>query len=400
MTEGSANAPVGPSMAGALGAPAPLGVAMLGSAFMGRVHSHAARAVSFVAGPLPRPLRLVSVCGRDRSRLDEMRFRYGWDEATADWRAQVGDPRVELFINAGPNALHAQPTIAAANNGKHVLCEKPLGLSVAEAEQMWRAAEASGVVNACGLNYRFIPAVRLVHEMLAAGELGEVFHFRSRFLLGHGINPELRETTWRLQRSTAGGGALADLGVHHFDLVRYLVGEPLSVLAMTRLFRPQRENVTVDTDDSFHAILEVAGGATAVVEGSRMAGGHTVHSSFEIDGSKGSVAFSLDRHNELQMSHGSGFRTVSVTNPAQPFMAQWWPVGHSLGWADCFIHQLGHVLSAIVEGGEISPVGATFYDGYRCALICDAIERSHVQGTRQSIVQAAETVDAVNELTP
>jgi predicted dehydrogenase len=375
----------------------PLGVAMLGSAFMGHVHSLALRAVESVAGPLSRPLRLVSVSGRDPARLERTRARFGWGEAAADWREQVEDPRVELFINAGPNHLHSEPTLRALENGKHVLCEKPLALSSAESAAMWKSAEAADVVHLCGFNYRFIPAVRLIREMLEAEEIGEIFHFRSRFLLGQGVDPKRRETPWRLQRATAGGGALADLGVHHLDLVRYLVGEPESTIALTKTFDTQREGVTVDVDDSFHAILELDGGATAVLEASRMAGGHTIHSSFEIDGSKGSVNFSFERINEVNVSHGRGFRNILVSEPDHPFMDFWWPPGHNLGWADCFTHQIHHLITAITARRGVAPHGASFLDGYRCALICDAIEQSSLEGGRQPVPAVVSTPSLAEE---
>src|SRR5438477_421102 len=191
---------------------------MLGYAFMGKAHSRALLALRHLDVPL-RP-ELVSISGRNARAVEEARARWGWAEATTDWREQVADERIGLFVNGGPNAVHAEPTLAAARAGKHVLCEKPLGLSAAESHELWQEAERAGVVHLCGFNYRFVPAVRLARELLEAGELGEVVHFRARYLQSWGWDAD--PALWRFDRAEAGTGALGDLGTHVHELAHLL----------------------------------------------------------------------------------------------------------------------------------------------------------------------------------
>jgi predicted dehydrogenase len=362
-----------------------IGIAMLGHSFMGRVHSHALRQIPSAMWPVPLEPELVSISGRDRKRLTETKQRYGWREAVSDWREQVVDPRVGALDNCGPNALHGEACIVAAREGKHVLCEKPLGVSAEDAFLSWGAVEGWGVVHMCAFNYRFMPAIRLARQIIEAGDIGEVHHFRSRFLLSSAVEADGSETPWRLRKETAGSGAVGDLGSHHIDLARYLVGEPASVAALAKTFLPAREGVQVDVDDAFQAVVEFESGATGTLEASRVAGGQTVHSSIEIDGSRGSLAFDMQRLNELRLSHGDGFKPIPVTDPRQPLMEHWWPKGHPLGWAESFTHEIDHFLRAVAGEHSVSPYGATFEDGYRCAEVCDAILRSAASGRREPI---------------
>jgi predicted dehydrogenase len=350
---------------------------MLGYAFMGKAHSRAFLAQRTLGGPL-QP-ELVSISGRNREKLEEARAQYGWAEAVTDWREQVEDDRIGLFDNGGPNALHAEPSIAAVRAGKHVLCEKPLGRTAAESLEMWREAEAAGVVHMCGFNYRFVPAVRLARELLEVGELGDVVHFRARYLQSWGWDAP---PSWRFDSEAAGSGALGDLGAHIVDLARYLVGEPAALSAVVRTFVEERE-----VDDSFVAVVEFANGVTGTLEASRLARGRINQNTFEVNGSKGSLSFDVERLNELQLADEGGmFTRVLVTEPDHPFMSLWWPPGHIVGWGDTFTHEIHHLLAAIVGDTSVAPHGATFEDGYRCAEVCDAIVRSSERGTREEIV--------------
>ena len=352
-----------------------IGVGMLGYAFMGKAHSRAFREVARLDPPLVP--ELVSISGRDAERVEAARATYGWAEAVTDWREQVADDRIALFDNGGPNAVHAEPTIAAAKNGKHVLCEKPLGRTAAEAHAMWAAAEQAGVVHMCGFNYRFVPAVRLARDLLEAGELGEIFHFRARYLQSWGIDAP---PGWRFRREPAGSGALGDLGAHIVDLARYLVGEPAAVTAVARTFVAGH-----DVDDAFAATVEFETGAIGTLEASRLARGRENQNAFEVNGAKGSLAFDLERLNELEVADEHSFRRVLVTEPDHPFMEHWWPPGHVVGWGDTFTHEIRHLLGAIAGEGAVAPHGATFEDGYRCAEVCDAIARAAESGRREVI---------------
>jgi len=343
---------------------------------MGKAHSRALSALASLDVPL-RP-SLVSISGRTAEPLERARSQWGWAEAVTDWRDQVADERVGLFDNAGPNAVHSEPTIAAARNGKHVLCEKPLATTASEAHSMWSEAEQAGVVHMTGFNYRFVPAVRLAREVLESGDLGEVVHFRARYLQSWGWDAD--EALWRFDPAQAGTGVIGDLGAHIVDLARYLVGELALVSASLRTIVPERR-----VEDHFVATVEFENGVLGTLEASRVARGRANQNTFEINGSKGSLSFDAERLNELQLSDTKHFRRVQATEPEHPFMRFWWPAGHIVGWGDTFTNELAHLLEAIAGEHAVAPHGATFEDRYRCAEVCDAIVRSAADGTRKSI---------------
>jgi len=356
-----------------------IGVGMLGYAFMGKAHANAYRTISYMTWPPPLVPRLVAVAGRTEEAVAEAARRYGFEEYATDWRNLVSNDEVELFDNSGPNNLHAEPTIAAAEAGKHVICEKPLARTADESYDVWQRVAAAGVKHMCGFNYRFVPAVRLAREMLEAGDLGDIYHFRGSYLQEWG---DIDDQVWRFERATAGSGALGDLGAHVLDLARYLVGEVKSVSGGTRTFKEGR-----DVDDAF------VGGAIGTVEASRFCPGRKNAFTWEINGSKGSLAFDLERLNELQVNlkgskpgeRAQGFRDVLVSEADHPFWEHWWPHGHIIGWEHSFVHEIHHLLSAIAKDEDVAPHGATFEDGYRAAEICDAIVRSSESGRREEV---------------
>jgi predicted dehydrogenase len=355
-----------------------VGVGMLGYAFMGKAHSNGYRTLAYMAWPPPLMPRLVSIAGRDETAVAQAARRYGFGRYVVDWHDLVADPEVELFDNCGPNNLHGEPTIAAAEAGKHVVCEKPLGRDAAESYEIWQRVAAAGVVHACAFNYRFVPAVRLARQLIEAGELGEIRHFRGRYLQEWGATDA---QAWRFDKQAAGSGALGDLGAHVIDLARYLVGEISSVSAVTATFQPGRS-----VDDAFEAVVQFDRGAVGTIEASRFAPGRKNALAWEINGSKGSLAFDLERLNELQISEGtSGFRTRLVTEADDPFWNWWWPHGHMIGWEHTFVHELEHLLGAISGRNQIGPHGATFEDGYRAAEVCDAVLRSAETGRRETV---------------
>jgi predicted dehydrogenase len=363
-----------------------VGVGMLGYAFMGKAHSNALRTLAYMTWPPPLIPDLVAISGRDEAAVREAADRYGFAKAVGDWREIVEDPDVDVFDNVSPNHLHAEPSIAAAQAGKHVICEKPLGRDAGEAYETWQRVAAAGVVHMCAFNYRFVPAVRLAREMLEAGELGEIRHFRASYLQDWLSDPTA-PATWRLDAGEAGSGALGDLGAHIIDIGRYLVGEITSVGALTRTFVPERPGGRVTVDDAFEAFVEFEGGVIGTLEASRFALGRKNAMSFEINGSRGSLRFELERLNELQVHQDGapGFRTVLVTDANQPFMQHWWPAGHVIGWEHTFVHELHHFLTAVRDGGRVGPHGADFQDGYRAAEVCDALVRSAGSGAREPV---------------
>jgi predicted dehydrogenase len=329
--------------------------------------------------PPPLVPELVAVAGRDEAAVGEAARRYGFADAVTDWRALVADARIGLFDNSGPNHLHAEPTVAAAEAGKHVICEKPLGRDAAESYDTWRRVEATGVKHMCAFNYRFVPAVRLARELIAAGEVGEIHHFRGSYLQDWGA---AESAAWRFDKAAAGSGALGDLGSHAIDLARYLVGEIESVSAEVATFWPGRA-----VDDAFEAAVRFAGGAVGTLEATRFATGRRNALRWEVNGSRGSIAFDLERLNELQVrSEGAdGFRTVLVSEAEHPFWEHWWPPGHIIGWEHTFVHELHHLLTAIRDDGDVAPHGATLRDGYRAAEVCDAVLRSAGRGARETV---------------
>ena len=331
-----------------------IGVGMLGYAFMGKAHSNAFKKIAYMTWPPPLMPKLVGIAGRDTKAVGEAAERYGYDYATGDWRDLVADGRIGLFDNGGPNSLHAEPTVAAAESGKHVICEKPLGRDAGESFDIWQRVAATGVKHLCAFNYRFVPAVRLAREMIDAGELGEIRHFRGRYLQDWADDATL--DTWRFHPDEAGSGALGDIGTHVIDLGRFLNGEITSVSGLVKTFVPGRS-----VDDALEAAVEFENGSVGTIEGTRLALGRRNAFQWEINGSKGSLAFDMERLNELQVfradgDRARGFKTVLVSETNHPFWEHWWPPGHIIGWGDTFVHELHHMLKAIADGTDVAPV--------------------------------------------
>nr|WP_255604357.1 Gfo/Idh/MocA family oxidoreductase [Oscillochloris sp. ZM17-4] len=293
-----------------------------------------------------------------------------------------------MLDNLSPNDLHAEPSILAAQAGKHVICEKPLARTAEEAKSMLDAVTKAGVKHMTAFNYRFVPALRLARELIASGKLGRIYHFRATYqqewIMPHYGTPPI----WRLSKATAGSGALGDLGAHIVDLARFLVGEITTVGAMTRTFIEERTapggpTSTVDVDDAFVATAGFASGAVGTLEATRFAAGRKNHQVVEINGERGSIRFALERLNELEVfwvgedpRETQGFHNVLVSEAYHPFWKHWWPQGHIIGWEHTFIHEIAHMLDCIVNNKDVAPYGATFEDGYRAALVCDAILES------------------------
>jgi predicted dehydrogenase len=369
-----------------------VGVGMLGYGFMGKAHSNAYKTLAYMTWPPPLMPQLVAIAGRNEEAVAAAAGRYGFTDHVTDWKKLVQDPRISVFDNSGPNNFHAEPTIAAAEAGKHVICEKPLGRTADEAYETWQRVAATGVKAMCAFNYRFVPAVRLAKQIIASGELGEIFHFRGRYLQEWIIDADF-PMVWRLDKNVAGSGALGDLGAHVIDLARYLVGEIDAVSARTRTFVKDREGGAVTVDDAVESVVDFSSGAVGTIEATRFASGRKNALQFEINGSKGSLSFDIERLNELEVHYrdsspgklSQGFRTVLVSEADHPFWEHWWPQGHMIGWEHTFVHEIHHFLSAIRDDTEVGPHGATFEDGYRAAEICDAMLRSDESGCREQV---------------
>jgi predicted dehydrogenase len=280
--------------------------------------------------------------------------------------------------------------IEALSGGKSVFCEKPLALDSVEALAMWKAAEARGAVHQAAFVYRFVPALRYVRELIQQGAVGDVTHFRSEYLMSNYLQPGL-DFSWRLDKKIAGTGTFGDLGAHHIDLARFLVGEIAEVAAIGRTFVPQIGGQTVEVDDAFVSILQFEKGPIGVIQASRVAAGYGHSSSIRVDGTKGSLRFNVERLNEIEIAEGldNGFRTVQVIKPEHPFSDFWWEGGvqgsHPIGWVECFVQQMNHFIQAVLGDAQVSPLAATFEDGYRAVEIADTMVRSWKSGRREKV---------------
>lgn len=378
------------SMAGprATGEAPEIGVGMLGYAFMGKAHSNALKKLPYMMYPPVAIPKLVAICGRNAEATAEAAKRYGYARYYTDWRQLVDDPDVQVFDNGGPNNAHEEPCNAAAAAGKHIFCEKPLGRTAEEAKSMLDAVTKAGVRHMVAFNYRFVPALVLARELIKSGRMGRIYHFRAVYLQEWIMDPNF-ERVWRLDKAQAGSGALGDLGSHILDLARFIVGEPTRTSAITKTFIDERPlpdgsgRGKVEVDDAFIALLEFENGAIGSVEATRFAAGRKNFNSLEINCENGTIQFNMERLNELNVywkddepSETRGFRNVLVTEPSHPYMSNWWPEGHIIGWEHTFVHEFNHFFKAIVQGEDVAPLGATFEDGYRNAVICDAIVKS------------------------
>ena len=361
-----------------------LGVAMIGYAFMGKAHSNAWRNVaSFFDVPAFEQKVLV---GRDPAGVAAAAQKYGWAESATDWRTVIERDDIQIVDICAPGWMHAEIATAALEAGKHVLVEKPLANTLAEAEAMTRAAQAArarDVQSMVGFNYRRVPALALAKELIAEGRVGTVRHVRAAYLQDW-LADETAPMTWRLTKETAGSGALGDIASHAIDQVLFLLGDRVTdVSGRTHTFTTHRpgaaglEEVTVD--DAAWATLSLASGAIASVEASRVATGQKNSLQLEIYGDKGSILFDLENLNELRFldatapAREQGFRRILVSEPEHPYLEAWWPQGHIIGWEHTFTHEIRDFLMAI-DGG--TPPSPSFEDGLAVQHILNAIEES------------------------
>jgi predicted dehydrogenase len=372
----------------------PLGVAVIGYSFMGKAHSNAWRNVGAFFPETPAVRQQVLV-GRDADAVATAAARYGWHDSATDWRAAIARDDVDIVDICTPGDSHAEIALAALAAGKHVLVEKPLANTVAEAEQMVKAAKAAsarGVRTAVGFNYRGVPALALARRLVAEGRIGQVRQVRAAYLQDWLADPAA-PMTWRLRRESAGSGALGDLGSHVVDLVQHLLDDPVvAASGRLRTFVPTRtgprgpEPVTVD--DAAWATLETRAGGVAGLEVSRMATGRKNGLTLELYGDAGALSFDLERLNELQLHDGlggptTGSQRILVTEPEHPSLHAWWPPGHVLGWDHTFTIQAAELLDAIAAGTDPRP---SFADGLGVQRVLDAIERSAQQDGRTQTI--------------
>jgi predicted dehydrogenase len=377
-----------------------IGVGLVGYKFMGKSHSNAYRQVAAFFPDVPlRPI-MKALGGRDEAAVSAAAQQMGWEGYETDWRKLVARGDIGLIDVSTPGDSHAAIAIEAAKNGKHIFCEKPLANTLDEARQMVEAVKQAGVVGMVNFNYRRVPAIQLAKSLIESGRLGTIYHWRAVYLQDWIMDPNF-PLVWRLQKDQAGSGTLGDLGAHIIDLARMLLGEISEVTGLTETFIKKRpilagttgglgaaggaEMGDVTVDDAALFLARFANGAVGTFEVTRFAKGRANSNSFEINGSKGSVRFNLERLNELEVlieddqPDIAGFRNVLVTNGAEhKYMSAWWPAGHIIGWEHTFTHGVYDLLKGIASGTSPDP---TFEDGLRCQAILDAVEKS--SSTRQ-----------------
>ena len=371
-----------------------LNVALVGYKFMGKAHSNALARLGMFFETDANVRRRV-LCGRDAAALQEARRTLGWEEVETDYRALMRRADVDAVDVTAPSDFHKAVVLAAVEAGKHVLCEKPLALNLADAREMLAAAERAGVKHQIGFNFRFAPAVQLAKRLIDEGKLGQIYHFRGMFLQDWIIDPGF-PMVWRLNKDICGSGALGDLGAHVIDLAHYLVGSIRTVTGMSKTFvkkRPVVESMTglsgkaaadapmadVTVDDATMFCCEFDCGAMGTFEASRFAQGNRNAMSFEINGSKGSVKFYVERMNELQFFDATvpagqqGFAVIQTTEPVHPYADHWWPAGHIIGFEHTFVHEIYEFVQAIAQNRKALP---SFEDGVAVAQVMDAVDLS------------------------
>ena len=366
-----------------------IGFGLLGYGFMGRAHSHSLHSIGHMCWPSAARPVLVAVAGRTEAGVAEAATRYGYSLYTTDWHDMISDPAVDVFDNVTTDAAHVEPTLAAIAAGKHVICEKPLASTAADCAHLYEAAAAAGVKHLVCFNYRFFPAVRLAWELVHGGELGELYQARFRY------SQEWRAAPGPLPSAA---GAQAIIACHVVDQARFLCGEIASVQASisSPVTTPDRlyRGGPIDQDDVVAMVARFDSGLLATIDASLVAPGRRNHLAWELNGSLGSVAWSLEDPNILKVyrtngGRTSGFTEVITCEADHPLVALWWPSGHVLGWEHGHANMLAHFIDAVAGDKEVGPYGATFFDGLRAAQVAEAVDESAETGDRVEVAPAS-----------
>lgn len=371
-----------------------LNVGMIGYKFMGKAHSNAYRQVGRFFPEMEVVPRMKVLCGRNEGGVRRAAETFGWDEYETDWRALVARPDIDIIDIGAPGNMHAEIAVAAAEAGKHVFCEKPLGNSAGEAKQMLDAVTAAGVHSLVWFNYRANPAVSFAKQLIDEGAIGKIYHWRALFLQDWCVNPDV-PLVWRLKKEAAGSGSHGDLLAHCLDLSRFLVGEIAEVSGVLETFIKERREVAstndrmggtasgvmgqVTVDDASLSLARFESGALGTFEATRLALGRKNHNRFEINGSQGSLVFNAERPNELEIytedTHAGthGFRTVSITSGQDRYTGHYWPTAHNIGYEHTFTSLLYDAFTALAKGESPAP---NFRDGYLNNVLLDTITKS------------------------
>lgn len=371
----------------------PLNFAIIGTRFMGRAHSNAFHQAGYYFDIPYQPVLKVA-CGQNEQTTREFARNWGWQEFETDWRKVVERPDVDVIDISVPPNLHKEIAVAAAQNGKHLFCEKPAALTAQEAREMLAAAESAGVLHYLNHNFRRLPAVSYARQLVEEGRLGEIYQWRGTYLAEWMLDPSI-PMHWHLRKEIAGGGPMYDLCSHSIDLARFFAGEISAVSAIYKNIIPRRplekdsaEMGEVTVEDAGYLLLEFASGAIGSLDSSWMAAGRINYNSFEVYGSKGSLLFNTERMNNLQYyNHEApaverGFRDIMVTEANHPYFGAWWPPGHTIGYEHTFIHAVVDFLRALARGEPIRP---NFEDGIREMEVLEAATESARTGKKITI---------------
>ena len=373
-----------------------LNIGLVGYGFMGRTHSNALHQAPHFF-PLPARPVLKAVCARNAERAQAFASNWGYESVETDWRKLVERKDIDIIDIASTNDTHHDIAIAAAQAGKMVMCEKPLGRNAVEAEAMVAAVESAGVANTVWYNYRRVPAVTMLKNLIDEGKLGRIFHYRAKFLQDWTISQDLPqggEGLWRLDVKIAGSGVTGDLLAHCLDTALWLNGPITGVTAMTETFIKERKhNLTgkvepVGIDDASAVLSRFANASLGTFESTRYARGHKALYTLEINGEHASAFWDLhDLHRLQYFDHRDegrlrGWRSIHVTDGDQPYMKHWWVPGLQIGYEHTFIHQFADFVTAAAEGQPLAP---TFRDALQTDYVTDAILESAKKGTWESV---------------
>jgi predicted dehydrogenase len=373
----------------------PLNIGMVGYGFMGRTHSNAFAHAGHFFDLKHKPV-LKAACARDAGKLKAFADQWGYESTETDWRKLVERKDIDVIDIAAPNDVHHDIAIAAAQNGKMVMCEKPLGRNAKESAEMVAAVEKAGVANMVWYNYRRIPAVTLAKQLIDEGRLGKIFHYRAKFLQDWTISADLPQGgqgLWRLDVGVAGSGVTGDLLAHCIDTAMWLNGSIEKVVGMTETFIKERHHTItgktekVGIDDASLFLARFENGSLANFEATRYARGHKALYTLEINGEKASLSWDLhDLHRLQYFDHRDegrtrGWRNVHITDGDHPYMAKWWVPGLQIGYEHSFIHQAADFIDGVETG---KPAAPTFRDALATDLVTDAVLKSASSGAWES----------------
>jgi predicted dehydrogenase len=371
-----------------------INVGLVGYQFMGKAHSNAYRQLPKFFPDLEVEPVLKALCGRTEEKVKAAAEKFGFESYETDYKALCARPDIDMIDVVTPGNSHVEIVLEAAKNGKMVFCEKPLANTVAQAEEMLAAVQANNVPNAVCFNYRGVPAIALAKKMIDEGRLGKIYHFRGVYLQDWIVDPNM-PLVWRLVGDIAGSGSHGDLAAHLIDIAHWLVGPIGEVSGMLDTFIKQRPKLAesddrlggkastemgeVTVDDSSIFLARFAGGALGTFEATRMAAGRKNHNRFEINGSKGSIVFNMERMNELEYYNADdpedvrGFRVIQTTDSAHPYTGNYWPVGHIIGYEHTFINLIHDILRDFAAGRTAHP---DFVDGLAVQRVLEAVDKS------------------------